>query len=76
VVAVRAALVADGPGQVLERHGDVVDVDLEPDADHDVCELERQARAPAAARCDRLARLPYELELEQLVDEARRRCLG
>ena len=50
VVAVRALLVAHGAGEVLERHRDVVDVDLEPDPDDDVGDLEGHARPPDAAR--------------------------
>ena len=70
IVAVRAALVAHGAGEVLERDCDVVDVHLETDADEDVCELERHPRAADAARRRRLAGLADELELDELVDEA------
>ena len=49
IVAIRAALVPHGPRQVLDGDCDVVDVHLEPDADEDVRELERHARAADAA---------------------------
>ena len=71
VVAVCAVLVADGSREILEGDGDVVDVDLEADADEDVRELERLAGPADAARSGRLARLTDEFELDELVDEAR-----
>src|SRR4029079_7700054 len=49
---------ADGAGQVLDGDRDVVDVDLEPDPDDDVGELERDAGASATERGRSLARRP------------------
>ena len=54
VVAVGPVLVAHRAGQVLDRDGDVVDVDLEPDPDHHV----RQARARRPDARHRAARAP------------------
>jgi hypothetical protein len=74
VVAIRPALVPHGTGQVLGRDGDVVDVHLEPDPDHDSGELERDAGTPHAARRRRLAGLPQELQVDELRHQARDRA--
>ena len=70
VVAVRAVLVADCSGEILEGDGDVVDVDLEADTDDDARELERLPGPSDTAGSAGLARLADEIELDELVDEA------
>ena len=62
---------AHRPGQVLDGDREVVDVDLEADADDRVAELERDTGTPDTARGRRLAGLTQELEVDQLRDEAR-----
>ena len=71
VVGVDTPLVADRAGQILDADGEVVDVDLEPDRDDPVAELERLRRPADAAGVLVLARLPEQVELDQLTDEAR-----
>ena len=67
-------LVADGAGQILDADGEVVDVDLQPDRDDTIAELERLGRPADPARPLVLARLAEEIELDQLPDEARDRA--
>ena len=74
VVGVDALLVPDRAGQVLDADREVVHVDLEPDRDDPVAELERLRRPADAARVVVLARLPEQVELDQLADEARDRA--
>ena len=71
VVGVDTPLVANRAGQILDADGQVVDVDLEPDRDHPVAELERLRRPADAAGMLVGARLPEQVELDQLTDEAR-----
>ena len=71
VVRVDVALLPERAGQVLDADGEVVDVDLEPDGDDAVGELERLGGPPDAARVVALARLAQQVELDQLADEAR-----
>ena len=69
-----APLVANRPGQVLDADGEVVDVDLEPDRDDSVAQLERLRRPADAPRALVLPRLAEEVELDQLADETRHRA--
>ena len=62
---------ADRAGQILDTDCEVVDVDLEPDGDDAVAELERLRRPADAAGVVALARLAQQVELDQLADEAR-----
>ena len=81
VVRVDAALVANRARQILDTDGQVVDVDLEPDRDDPVSELERLRRPANATDMLVLPRLAEQIELDQLTDEAgdgpsRQACLG
>ena len=66
-----AALVADHAGQVLDADGEIVHVDLEPDCNDPVAELECLRRPADPANVLVLARLAKQVELDQLADEAR-----
>ena len=66
-----ALLVADRPLQILDADREIVDIDLEPDCNDAIVQLECLGGTADAAGTNIFGRLPQQVELDQLTDEAR-----